>query len=765
MKDKAKVFLICPPIHMETAPLLGISILKPFLNRKGVDCEVVDLNIRFLYWLWEDGHFIEEISKEAIEFYNRLQGKNEMNPGEAPKFAGMLSSLSLMPAYLLKRYLHEEVLEGSLCEPLPGAWYGNMLGTSYMLNSLQGDYAASIPLSFKDVPNGRKRLFDSFNRFLSSAAIKPILEKISQADILGLSVSYSRTQLEYALSIAGEVRRLNPKAFIIFGGSGFSGLNDRKRKEILLNNDLIDAMGLYDGENILLQLASAVAGNKPIKEVPNLLYYDKKTEKFTQTHFQEIIHPDDLPTPEYNDTEVQLYYRASKQWVPGIRLPVFVSRGCYWGKCVFCGDPLAQQPDQPVYLQRSAEKVREDVEKLKRRYNASYFYLVSPALAPKWLENFSQEVVKKGLSVKFRGYLRIAKKSTMNRKFFLLLKDAGFDFVSCCVESTSDRVLAKLEKGSTREDVTYMIRGLSSAGIRTRVNLIYDLPFATLEDLEQDWKFVKENIAFIDDLSTFKFSVIDQTPIAKEPGKYNVEFDRNEDGSPKVINYYSVPFENPFYELEGSQKMTMRFRFLSRKLQFHRLTRDVRERVAVTGFSWERSFIMMRPFTVVGSRFSFRDNHKVKKVYFMFLDDIYNVVEIPGSFLDLIRLFQGAVREPVPYNELLGAFMRGLQGFSNDWGFPIKDTWERLLVHFVYQGFIRDIESEPCFFHINTESYPPRFNADTITDELTNTSANKNMIAGNDTFSSPDDNVKVDESLPFVFFSAPFAGVAQAKLF
>jgi hypothetical protein len=128
----------------------------------------------------------------------------------------------------------------------------------------------------------------------------------------------------------------------------------------------------------------------------------------------------------------------------------------------------------------------------------------------------------------------------------------------------------------------------------------------------------------------------------------------------------------------------------------------------------------------------------------MFLEDFYKIVEIPGSFRDLITLFCRAVKEPVDNRELSEAFEQGLQEAEDGWensGRSLHGVtiWYQVLGRLVHEGFIQDIFYDPCFRY-------------------------KDILSGNDTDPLCIDVVKTQEPLPFKFISNSFAGVPQTKV-
>ena len=68
---------------------------------------------------------------------------------------------------------------------------------------------------------------------------------------------------------------------------------------------------------------------------------------------------------------------------------------------------------------------------------------------PAWAARFSKEVRERGIRATFWSYLKNERKDILTQDLLNLMGAAGFTRVTCGVESTSDRVLNVIDKGTT----------------------------------------------------------------------------------------------------------------------------------------------------------------------------------------------------------------------------------------------------------------------------------------------------------------------------
>ena len=148
-------------------------------------------------------------------------------------------------------------------------------------------------------------------------------------DIIGFTLNYG--QLLPSLAIAKKIKELKPEKKIIFGGSRTTGLLGVR---LLESFDYIDFVVSGDGEDSLYLLASDYQN---YESIPRLIY--KKGNKVFWNKSDDFVDINKLPIPCFDSfyeqlksssLEVQQYYYYNG------KLPVEISRGCWWNQCSFC---------------------------------------------------------------------------------------------------------------------------------------------------------------------------------------------------------------------------------------------------------------------------------------------------------------------------------------------------------------------------------------------------------------------------------------------
>lgn len=684
-----KVFLFSTPLSLIPAPLLGVPVLQGYLSSNGVDCNSCDLNIRFMHWLLNDRTLLDGFAADTIKEFKQIQQLPALTQHNAVNLMQSAAAMSLIPPEIIDKHFGAEAVLG-LSEPTAlskaghpkNPWEDQMPCWATALGML-----GLVPNDLGGVISEQKASENrqvSFNTFLNTQEVKTILHNAAECDVVGISTSFWLQQKEYAYRLAKEIRRLNPKAFIILGGSGLTIMAEYSKNEIM-ESGVVDAVGLYQGELTLRMLAEYIAKGEEIDKVPDLILFNHEKRSYKYTEHLPTVHPDSLPTPVYNQEELEMYHKLAGTVLPDKRAPLMISRGCYWDKCAFCSDSQCRHPETSPHEVRNPEKVLEDIEKLQKLHGISYFYLITSAMSPSWGKRFARGVIERGIKAKFWAYTRALGKEAADSEYFQLLKKAGFDVITCGVESTVDRVLTAISKGNSRAEITNTIQGLSKAGVRTKFNLIADIPPSTYEDAKSNWDYVIDNLPYINDLSVFTFLLHLGSEMADNPEKFNIKVVTEKDGSIRELFPGTIAHTNPFYENSRAKEIVQRTKNLSNDLQFFQLTQAVRNTIDSADFSWKDSTILFRPFTAIPSKFPLYDV-KQRDVYIVTLSNMFNYIVIPAAFADFMELYKQGVLAPVSFEKLLQAFEAGMGAQKRE------GIAQRMLDRMAREGFILDIK-------------------------------------------------------------------------
>lgn len=704
-----KVFLFSAPLSLIPAPLLGIPVLEGYLSSNGIDCSSNDLNIRFLQWLIDDRTLLNRFVSEAVEGFEKIQKLPTLTQQNGMHLVQAAASMSLLPPGVIKEHFGSKAIIGWNRSEMPeecGAdnnpWKENMPSWAVIM-SMIGLAPNDSGFSISEAKASENRQI-AFDAFLRTSEASEILKTAAECDLVGISAPFWLQQKEYAYRIAMEIKKLNPKTFVVLGGSGLTIMAKYCLSEII-ENGVVDAVSLYQGELSLKMLAESILNGEKADKVPDLILFDHVKKEYKYTEHISAVHPDTLPTPIFSGEDLEMYQKMAENVFSDKRAPLLISRGCYWDKCAFCSDSQCRHPETSPHEVRNPEKVLDDIELLQKLHGITYFYLITSAMPPSWGKKFAKGVLERGITAKFWAYTRAMGKEAADPAYFELLKKAGFDVVTCGVESTSDRVLKAIAKGNGREEITNTIHGLSKAGVRTKFNLIADIPPSTYEDAKLNWDYLIENIPYVNDLAVFTFQLRLGSEMAVNPEKFNIRTITEKDGSRRESYPGTIEHVNPFYEHNRAKELIQRTKNLSDDLQFFQQTKNVRSIIDSPDFMWSGSAVSLMPFTAIPSKFPLYDL-KQRNVYIVFLSNMFNYFVVSEEYAGFLEVCRKGVGTPVSYEELQTAFNMGMNASGQQLkGTKSETAAGRVLERMVREGFVMDVKAE-CLTSMEQRAVP-----------------------------------------------------------
>ena len=345
------------------------------------------------------------------------------------------------------------------------------------------------------------------------------------ADVVGLSVPFPGN-LYGALRIG---RRLRARGAYVVMGGGYVNTELRDTTEPRLW-DHVDAITYDDGEGPFLALLSWLDGGP-----------DRRTRTRTRDGLVGFgagggppatppgAAPEDVPAAIaawYGDLRLDTYLQlvdslnpAHRLWSDGRWNKITLAHGCYWKKCSFCDiqlDYIAR------YVPARAERLADVMEEVVRDTGSSGFHLVDEAAPPRVLRDLALELVARRLAVTMWGNIRFEAAYTPD--VCRLLAAAGLVAVTGGLEVASDRLLARMEKGVTIEQVARAAAAFRSAGVLVHAYLMYGFPTETEEETVDSLEIVRQLFA-ADLLSSafwHRFVLTRHSGVARDPARYGV---------------------------------------------------------------------------------------------------------------------------------------------------------------------------------------------------------------------------------------------------
>jgi radical SAM superfamily enzyme YgiQ (UPF0313 family) len=298
-------------------------------------------------------------------------------------------------------------------------------------------------------------------------------EAIIQARLVAISVPM-HTALRLGVQVAEQTRRLNPEARICFYGL-YAWLNA---------DYLLREAGNYviggEFEAPLLRLAEALerGASGPLEGVSDRAH--RATPALARVDFPM---PDRAALPEMSQ---YAWLIDGERNVPAGYTEA--TRGCHH-TCLHC-------PVVPIYNGRFFAVPRPVVvEDIRRQVLAGAGHITfgdPDALnGPTHLLRILRAVHAEFPEVSFDITTRI-EHILPHREIFPELADLGCIFLVSAVESVSNLVLEKIDKGHTRDDVVEALKICDAAGIALRPSLLPFTPWTTLDDYLELLEFIEE---------------------------------------------------------------------------------------------------------------------------------------------------------------------------------------------------------------------------------------------------------------------------------
>ncbi len=351
----------------------------------------------------------------------------------------------------------------------------------------------------------------------------PILEKY-RPDLVCLTVPFPGN-LYGALRLGKAVREILPEARIALGG-GFAGNHLRDLKEPAVF-EFVDYIVLDAGERPLERLIGHLEGRLPETGLHRTWVREKGRVVYRVQEDLADIPQDRIGTPTYASLPLDRYFSVTAAPNADAHLPADVrwnkltlAHGCYWKRCAFCDtrlDYICRYDPTP------AERVVDRMEQIAAETGWTGFHFVDVAAPPKLLQALSRVLLGRGLCFSWYTNIRF-ERAFEDPELTDLMARAGCIRVLGGLETTSNRLLALMDKGITIEQTARVCRSLTRSGISVHVYMIYGFPTETeqetLENLERIRQFYK--LGYIRSAAWQRFLLTIHSPVAQDPDRYGI---------------------------------------------------------------------------------------------------------------------------------------------------------------------------------------------------------------------------------------------------
>jgi len=327
-------------------------------------------------------------------------------------------------------------------------------------------------------------------------------------DLIGFTLNYG--QLLPSLAIAKAVKESYPEKQIIFGGS---------RTMEMLGVNILNAFPYIDfavsgeGEDALFRLANG----DPPASIPRLMYRDEGTVRWNRSDI--VIDLDTTPIPYYDAFYEELASSTDdikKFYQYYGRLPVEISRGCWWNRCTFCNLNV----HHPSYREKPVKRIVEEILTLSDKYKILDFQLIGNTLPRKDYRILFEQLTRLGRDFSFVAETRAGQLTSQD---YALMKKAGFSIIQTGIESFSTQYLKKMNKGTRVIDNIAALKFCKENGIQNHYNIIIHYPNEDAKDFEETQKVVRQIQSYLDPPQLCELRVMYGSPIQRCPEQFNIE--------------------------------------------------------------------------------------------------------------------------------------------------------------------------------------------------------------------------------------------------
>lgn len=358
---------------------------------------------------------------------------------------------------------------------------------------------------------------------LLGEVISEALER-TQPDVVGFSVPFPGN-LYGALRGAWWVKRLRPGTKTLLGG-GYVNTELRELMEPRLF-ETIDFVTLDDGERPILTVLDHLAGRRPETELRRtfvsldgmVTYFDGAAEHDIPASLIGTPTYDGLPIHRYLSV-LEVLNPMHRLWSDGRWNKLTLAHGCYWRKCSFCDvtlDYIGRYDPAP------AELVVDRMQALVAETGQTGFHFVDEAAPPLLLRDVALVLLERGVSVSWWGNIRFEK--TFSPDLCRLLAAAGCIAVSGGLEVASDRLLARMKKGVTVEQVARVAQAFTQAGVMVHAYLMYGFPTETETETIDSLERVRQlfDAGVIQSGFWHRFVTTRHAPIGQNPAEFEIQ--------------------------------------------------------------------------------------------------------------------------------------------------------------------------------------------------------------------------------------------------
>ncbi|MDH5367202.1 MAG: radical SAM protein [Cyclobacteriaceae bacterium] len=546
-----KVLLITPPFTQLNTPYPATQYLKGFLNTINVESFQADLGIEVILKLFtQEGltHLFDTIDNENFELSENASRITKLRESYISTIEPVIRFLQNKNATLGFAIGERDFLpEASRFDELEDLeWAFGSLGVQDKAKHIATLYLEDLSDLIKETVDPHfgfsryaERLSMSATSFdllyqqvqdeptyidnITTSILDGIIKK-QKPTLVCISVPFPGNL--YGALRCGQFIKSNYPDIKVSMGGGYPNTELRTLKEPRVF-ELIDFITLDDGERPIQNLLEYLDGDRVKSELKRTFLYDNDQVIYINGSTEPDIAFSQTGTPSYEGLQLDNYLSVievtnpmHRLWSDGRWNKLTMAHGCYWKKCTFCDISLDYiKKYEPV----GASLLCDKMEELIRATGETGFHFVDEAAPPALMRDLALEIIKRNLTVTWWTNIRFEQRFTPD--LCQLLKASGCIAVSGGLEVASDRLLEKMQKGVTVQQVARVADNFTQSGIMVHAYLMYGFPTQTVQETVDSLEMVRQLFeqGVIQSGFWHLFAMTAHSPVGLNPKAFGVE--------------------------------------------------------------------------------------------------------------------------------------------------------------------------------------------------------------------------------------------------
>lgn len=302
-------------------------------------------------------------------------------------------------------------------------------------------------------------------RAATPAMIDAMVDRLAGFAVVGIATTFYQNLA--ALALARRLKQRRPDVLVMLGGANCDG---EMGATLLEQFGFVDCVFSGEVDHAVPEFVARHARGAAVDDIAGLVRRGPDGAPLVGPPAAPLAQLDDLPYPDFDDYLAERA-RVGIDRLHPVTLPLESSRGCWWGAkrhCTFCG----LNGNGMAYRHKQADRFRDEVETVVRRYGARYLFMADNILSMSYFGDFMDWSRSSDLGVDY--FYEI--KANLRKKHVEKLAEARVTAVQPGIESFSSRVLGLMNKGTTGIQNIAFLRHAREQGILPAYNILVGFP-------------------------------------------------------------------------------------------------------------------------------------------------------------------------------------------------------------------------------------------------------------------------------------------------